>query len=147
MMLTTTSAALFLVVFLADLFGLHTNPYIGIVVFLVLPALFLLGLALVPIGAWVERRRRAAGKAPSALYWPRIDLNDPTQRATAIINFGLTMANIVIVSLAAYRGVEYMNSVQFCGQVCHGPMAPEFIAHEREPHANVKCVDCLVRRR
>src|ERR1700681_3332724 len=82
MVLTTISAALFLVVFLADLFGLHTNPYIGIVFFLVLPALFLLGLALIPIGAWVERRRRAAGKAPSALYWPRIDLNDPTQRAT-----------------------------------------------------------------
>jgi hypothetical protein len=144
MTLTTISAALFLVVFLADLFGLHTNPYIGIVFFLVLPALFLIGLILIPLGAWVERRRRAAGKAPSALSWPRIDLNDPAQRATAVIIFGLTIANIVIVSLAAYRGVEYMDTVQFCGQVCHGPMAPEFVAHEREPHANVKCVDCHV---
>jgi len=27
--LTTTSAVLFLIVFLADLFGLHTNPYVG----------------------------------------------------------------------------------------------------------------------
>src|ERR1700681_445295 len=113
MVLTTISAVLFLVVFLADLFGLHTNPYIGIVFFLVLPALFVIGLLLIPLGAWVERRRRAAGKAPSAVRWPQIDLNDPTQRTTSIIVFALTMANVVIVSLGAYRGVEYMDSVQF----------------------------------
>lgn len=65
MVLTTISAVLFLVVWLADLFGLHTNPYIGIVFFLILPALFLIGLGLIPLGAWRERRRRAAGKPPA----------------------------------------------------------------------------------
>ncbi len=144
MVLTTISAIVFLVVFFADLFGLHTNPYIGIVFFLVLPAVFLVGLILIPFGAWIERRRRAAGKPPSAVSWPRLDLNDPTQRATAVIIFGLTMANIVIVSLAAYRGVEYMDSPQFCGQVCHTAMKPEFVAHEGKPHARVKCVECHV---
>ena len=144
MVLTTISAVLFLVVFLADLFGLHTNPYIGIVFFLVLPALFVVGLFLIPLGAWVERRRRAAGKAPSAVHWPRIDLNDPTQRMTAFIVFLLTIANIVIVSLGAYRGVEYMDSVGFCGQVCHTPMKPEFVAHDNQPHAHVRCVACHV---
>jgi hypothetical protein len=144
MVLTTISAVLFLVVFLADLFGLHSNPYIGIVFFLILPGLFVVGLVLIPCGAWIERRRRAAGLAPSALHWPRIDLNDPAQRTAAVIIFGLTMANIVIVSLAAYRGVEYMDSVQFCGQLCHTVMRPEFVAHEREPHAHVACVECHV---
>ena len=119
MVLTTISAVVFLIVFLADLFGLHTNPYIGIVFFLVLPAIFLFGLLLIPFGAWLERRRLAAGKPPSEVRWPRIDLNDPAQRRVAVMIFALTMANIVIVSLAAYRGVEYMDSVQFCGQVCH----------------------------
>ena len=144
MVLTTLSAVLFLVVFLADLFGLHTNPYIGVLFFLVLPAIFLVGLALIPFGAWVERRRRAAGKAPSSVSWPRIDLNDPAHRTTAVIVFALTIANIVIVSLAAYRGVEYMDSVAFCGQVCHTVMKPEFVAHVSQPHAQVKCVDCHV---
>jgi hypothetical protein len=144
MVLTTISAVLFLVVFLADLFGLHTNPYLGILFFLVLPAVFVLGLLLIPVGAWVERRRRAAGKAPSAVHWPLIDLNDPTQRMTAFIVFLLTMANIVIVSLGAYRGVEYMDSVGFCGQVCHTPMQPEFVAHDKQPHAQIPCVACHV---
>ena len=112
MVLTTISAVLFLVVFLADLFGLHTNPYIGIVFFLVLPALFLVGLVLIPLGAWIERRRRAAGKAPSS----RSVAAHRSQRSPAAQDrlspiFVLTMANVVIVSLAAYRGVEYMDSV------------------------------------
>src|ERR1700686_296358 len=91
MVLTTVSAGVFLVVFLADLFGLHTNPYIGIVFFLALPGLFVIGLILIPCGAWVERRRRESGKAPSAVQWPRIDLNDPAQRTVAVIIFALTM--------------------------------------------------------
>jgi hypothetical protein len=144
MVLTTVSAVLFLAVFLADLFGLHTNPYVGILFFLVLPGLFVVGLVLIPLGAWVERRRRLAGKPPSSAHWPRLDLNNPTQRAAALIVFALTIANIVVVSLAAYRGVEYMDSVQFCGQVCHTVMRPEFVAHENQPHARVKCVECHV---
>jgi hypothetical protein len=144
MVLTTISAVLFVVVFLADLLGVHTNPYIGILFFLVLPAVFIVGLILIPLGAWIERRRRAAGKAPTTVQWPRIDLNDPTQRRTAVIVFALTMANIVIVSLAAYRGVEYMDSVGFCGQVCHTAMGPEFVAHQAGSHAGVRCVNCHV---
>src|SRR2546423_120198 len=122
MVLTTISAAVFIVVLLADLFGWHTNPYIGILFFLILPAVFLLGLALIPLGAWLARRRHLAGKAPLVISWPSIDLNDPRQRTTAVLIFALTMVNIVIVSLAGYRGVEYMDSVAFCGQVCHTVM-------------------------
>jgi len=129
--LTTVSAVLFLVVFLADLFGLHTNPYLGVVFFLILPAAFVLGLVLVAIGAWPTE-------------WPRIDLNVPAQRTMLMIVLALTIANIVIVSMAAYRGVEYMDSVAFCGQVCHTPMQPEFVAHQTGAHANVKCVECHV---
>src|SRR3954470_8122472 len=80
MVLTTISAAVFLVVFLADLFGLHTNPYIGILFFLVLPGIFVFGLILIPLGAWIERLRRAAGKPASDVQWPRIDLNNPDHR-------------------------------------------------------------------
>src|SRR5690349_14823020 len=101
--LTTISAVLFLVVFLADLFGLHTNPYIGIVFFLILPGIFMFGLVLIPLGMWLERRRQRRGDA-TPHRWPRLDLNDPIQRRATVIFLALTLANIVIVSLAAYRG-------------------------------------------
>ena len=144
MILATISAVLFLVVFLVDLFGWHTNPYLGIVFFLILPAFFIAGLLLIPLGAWLERKKRSRGKHPSDLRWPRFDLNDPAQRSAAVIVLILSVANLVIVSLAAYRGIEYMDSVQFCGQVCHGVMKPEFTAYQDGPHSRVTCVQCHI---
>src|SRR4051812_29972804 len=144
MVLTTISAVVFLVVFLADLFGLHSNPYLGILFFLILPGIFIFGLLLIPFGAWFERRRRALGRAPSEIRWPRFDLNDPITRRATVIVFALTIANVVIVSLAAYRGVEYMDSPQFCGQVCHTVMKPEFSAYQDSAHSRVTCVQCHI---
>ncbi len=142
--LTTASALLFLVIFFADLFGMHSNPYIGIVFFLILPGFFILGLLLIPIGAWREQRRLAGEPAGGWSHWPRFDFNDPHQRRAAGIIGGLTVANIVIVSLAAYRGIEYMDSVPFCGQVCHSVMKPEFAAYQDGPHSRVPCVQCHI---
>ena len=42
--ITSFAAVLFTAVFLFDLFGFHTNPYIGIVFFLIVPGIFLIGL-------------------------------------------------------------------------------------------------------
>ena len=80
----------------------------------------------------------------ASAQWPRIDLNNPDHRRTAVGIFALTVANVVIVSLASYRGVEYMDSVQFCGQVCHSVMKPEATAHADGPHARVTCVECHI---
>jgi hypothetical protein len=140
--LVTLSAFTFLFVFLLDLFGFHHNPYFGLVFFLILPMFFVFGLILIPIGVVLERRRRAKGLEPRR--WPRIDLNDRRyQRGAALIG-ALTIVNILIVSLAAYRGIEYMDSTTFCGQVCHTVMEPEFVAHRDGPHSRVKCVECHI---
>ena len=58
--LTTFSAVLFVLVFALELLGFHANPYVGIVIFLIIPALFVLGLLMIPIGVRLERRREAA---------------------------------------------------------------------------------------
>jgi hypothetical protein len=144
MVITAISGVLFIVAIFGDLFARHANPYLSIVFFLVLPALFVFGLLLIPFGAWVERRRRAAGKPPAAVDWPRIDLNVPAQRRVMAIVVAVTIANIAIISLGAYKGVEYMDSAGFCGQVCHTPMKPEFVAHQQGPHSHITCVECHV---
>ena len=56
--ITTLSAFIFLFVFLIDLFGLHSNPYVGLLFFLILPMFFVLGLLMIP--AW-----DCPGAAPS----------------------------------------------------------------------------------
>jgi hypothetical protein len=143
MVVVTISAVLFLSMFLLDLFGYHANPYIGIVFFIVIPAFFIGGLLLIPIGMWLERRRRLHGR-PSHMHWPRLDLNDPIQRRTTFGVLVLTMVNVIIVSLAAYRGIEFMDSPAFCGEVCHEVMAPQYAAFEDGPHARVSCVRCHI---
>jgi len=142
--LTTVSAVLFLVFLGLDLFGYHTNPYIGGFFLMVLPAVFILGLLLIPAGLWRERARRARGLGPSRDHWPRIDLNDTRQRRIAIGVLVLTFVNVIIVSLAAVRGIEYMDSTAFCGSVCHTVMEPEYVAYQDGPHARVKCVECHI---
>ena len=37
-----------------------------------------------------------------------------------------------------------MESPQFCGQVCHTPMHPQFTAWGNGPHAHVECVSCHI---
>jgi hypothetical protein len=103
----TLAAALFLWFFMMDLFGVHANPYLGIVFFLMVPGIFVFGLVLIPIGMLLERRRQKKGISP--VTWPRLDLNLPSHRRTVIAVAALTLVNMVIVSLAAYRGVEYMD--------------------------------------
>ena len=67
---------------------------------------FLFGLALMPLGFWLNRRRRAC--RPGTGLWPKLNLNNSRPRARRISPsiLVLTLVNVVIVSLAAYRGVE-----------------------------------------
>jgi hypothetical protein len=140
--LTTATSFFFLVLVTMQGLGFLQNPYTGILVFVLVPALFLIGLLIMPVGLWLERRRTRAGVA--APVWPRIDLNDPAQRRTLFLTAALTLANVAILSMASYGAVEYTESQAFCGQVCHHVMQPEFVAHQRGPHGRVHCVACHV---
>src|SRR5215471_2950993 len=86
--LATLSAFLFIFVFLIDLFGLHSNPYFGLVFFVILPVVFVAGLLMIPLGVFLERRRQRQGLAPRRL--PRIDLNDPVHQRGIVIFLALT---------------------------------------------------------
>lgn len=142
--LTTVSALLFLTVFFADLLGFPTNPYLGIVFFLVLPSCFVFGLILIPIGVVRSRRREQLMGPVRELTWPVLDFNRSHTRNVVGFLILLTAANVVVISLAAFRGVEYMDSPGFCGQVCHTVMEPEFTAYQAGPHARVHCVACHI---
>jgi nitrate/TMAO reductase-like tetraheme cytochrome c subunit len=139
--LTTTSAGVFLVFFFLDLSGFHTNPYLGIVTFVLVPLVFVLGLALIPIGLW--RRRRAAGAA-GAPSWPALDFSRRPVRLIAMVVLILTGVNIAIVAAASYQTIEYADSTPFCTGLCHTPMEPEATAHRQSVHAGISCASCHV---
>jgi hypothetical protein len=56
----------------------------------------------------------------------------------------LTAVNLVLLSMASYGAVHYMETTEFCGEVCHTTMEPQYVAHQSGPHAKVACVACHV---
>ena len=137
--LVTTAGFSWLFVLPIELRGHTNNPYIGILVFVIIPVIFVLGLVLIALGVFLARRR--IEPAEKGL------LEGPDRRTyirkLAIFFAVTTAANIVIGTQGTYRAVEHMETPQFCGQSCH-VMKPEFTAHQDSPHANVLCVDCHV---
>ncbi len=124
----TASAILIVTLFMLQLFGYRGGPYLGILAYLILPAIFLVGLLLIPAGIALQRRRdraaEARGEAPAA--FPVLDFNDVTTRRRALVFTALTAVNIVILAVATYEGVGTMETTQFCGQACHSVMQPEY---------------------
>jgi nitrate/TMAO reductase-like tetraheme cytochrome c subunit len=141
----TTSAALTLIAFWFYAFILPgpPHPYIGILIFLTLPGVFVLGLILMPVGILLRRRNLVATGKLQSVY-PAIDLRLPTVRHGLFQVAVATILNILIFGTASYRGVEYMDTTQFCGQTCHTVMEPEYTAYQGSPHARVSCVECHI---
>ena len=137
MALVATSLISLLFVLPQQVRGHVDNPYMGIVVFLVLPAIFFTGLALIPIGVYLGKRKIREGLAEKTF-----------DRKTALRRiawfFGITtLLNILIGTQVTYRAVEHMETPQFCGATCH-TMSPEFAAYQNSPHSKVECVECHV---
>src|ERR1700686_718321 len=141
----TTSSAITLIGFWIYDFMLPgpPHPYIGLLIFLTLPAIFILGLLLIPAGIYLRRRKlQNAGELPSV--YPEIDLKTRMMQNGILFIAVATALNVIIFSFASYRGVSYMDTANFCGQTCHTVMAPEFSAYQNSPHSHVECVECHI---
>jgi len=141
----TTSAAITLLVFWIFLIarGGAIHPYYAILFFFILPAVFALGLILMPLGAILRRRKLTSeGGMPAEI--PPVNLRSPMLRRALILVVLLSFVNFAIMGTASYKAIEYMDSAQFCGQTCHTPMQPEYSAYVNSPHSRVACVECHI---
>ena len=134
----------FIFLFGIDVFAHDGNPYMGLLAYVVAPFFMLLGGAIAVFGAWLHRKRlRRSGVGTGARAFS-IDLSRKRDRQVLA---GVAVGAILFLLLTAfgsYQTYSYSESVQFCGQVCHTPMKPEFIAYQHSPHARIDCVECHV---
>src|SRR5208337_2210895 len=107
--ITSAAGATMIGFWLEQMFGRpYDNPYLGIIFFLILPALFVLGLLLIPVGVLVRRRKlQKAGRIPAE--FPRVDFNDRIFRHGVDIVLVATIVNLLVVGAASYRGAAYMD--------------------------------------
>jgi len=143
--LVVATLVLMLSLFMLERFGFEGGPYLGILTYLILPMIMVIGLTMIPIGAvlWRRKIRRTPGGEGTPVM-PVFDLNVPKTRHWLLVFLAATMFNIIILSAATYKGLEVMESVEFCGMACHSVMEPEHTAHQRSPHSRVKCAECHI---
>jgi len=130
--------------FLIDVFSKQPSPYVGILGYMLVPAFFVLGILLIPVGMLLERRQLRKRKPGEVAPYPRIDLNKASQRGAVAFFLSFVVVFVVLSAVGSYRAYEFTDSVQFCGQLCHSVMNPEYTAYQGSPHARVRCVDCHV---
>lgn len=150
---TTVSGVFLLLFFALEILGLlpHFSVYLSLVIYTLLPAFFGMGLFLIPVGMLIKRLRKKREESEDLKvfeqptpFFPTIDLNNPQTRRTAVVVGLLTLANIVIVGIVSVEAIEFTETVQFCGAVCHKPMEPEYVTHQFSPHSKVRCAACHV---
>jgi nitrate/TMAO reductase-like tetraheme cytochrome c subunit len=142
--LALVALANILFLFLIDVLSEKPSPYIGILAYMVGPAFLIVGLLLIPAGLWWDHGRRRRQRPDQPLRYLRIDFNDPNHRGAVAFFFSFTIVFIMMSVIGSYQAYEFTDSVQFCGQLCHSVMNPEFTAYQLSPHARVACVDCHV---
>ncbi len=141
--LVTTSSVSWLFLLPRLVQGTPKDPYLGLLTVFALPGVFFLGLALIPLGMWLSKRRHAGQKTMPATY-QRISLDNPQVRRFLMFVLIATAVNVIIAGQLTSRAVTYMEGDQFCGQTCHVPMQPEYTAYVNSNHARVNCTDCHV---
>lgn len=127
-----------------DQFAGHRNPYVGILAYVVAPVFFLLGSFLALLGALLQRRRERRALLAKKPFGILIDLSRPRDRRILAIFAAGSIAFLFLTALGSYQTYQYTESVEFCGQRCHVPMKPEFVAAQHSAHAKVECVACHV---
>ena len=137
------SLAIILVLLVLGATGIIANPYTGVLTFLVGPMVLAVGLILVPVGI-LRERRRLASKGVVAETFPVLDLNRPEQRKTVTLFGAVTVGLLLLMAVTTYGAAQFMETREFCGDVCHQVMAPEATGHQASPHARVSCVSCHI---
>ncbi|MGN6643485.1 MAG: NapC/NirT family cytochrome c [Verrucomicrobiota bacterium] len=136
----------FLLLFAMDLFAHNGNPYMGILAYVIAPGFLFLGLGMIALGAllqyWKKRRTGEVHKASVSLL--TLDFSRPADRRKLQFFAIGSVAFFLCTAIGSYQSYHVSESVQFCGQACHGPMKPEFTAYQFSPHARVACVECHV---
>ena len=143
-LIVLASAILIFLSLLIDINEGRTNPYMGIFTYLVFPGVLFFGVLLILLGMRFEASRRKRTQKLPELPYPRLDLNDRHQRRMFVLFAVGGAVMTILIGWASYKGFHYTESVEFCGETCHVPMEPEYVAYQESAHARVACVDCHV---
>jgi len=145
-LLAALSFVIFLLLEAARIAGILRSARIGLMTYMALPALFIIGLLLIPLG-WDLLRRRTGGTVLQLLNrkFDSSELEGGFFGSKLVLKAGfLTLVGLLFVIFAGARMLSFMDQPRFCGTACHSVMNPEWVTFQQSPHASIRCVDCHV---
>ncbi len=137
------SLGIIILLFLVSTFIFTDNSYLGIFIYMVLPALLFFGLILIPVGMIKAKKQEKLLRGSSENY-PLWDFNKPSTRNAAAIFLVGTIFLAILSSIGSFQAFHITESNEFCGKLCHIVMKPEYTAYQNSPHSRVNCVECHV---
>lgn len=135
--LVTTAVVADAMLIIGEVLIFESNPYIGIVAYVLFPGMAAAGLGLIPVGILLVIRR--SHHDPVGKLVRRV-----SRKKVFELIVGLTLVNLVIFAFVGYRSIHFMESAEFCGLTCHEVMSPEYTVYQLSHHSGVACVECHV---
>ena len=123
-----------------DFFGGFRQPYMGILIYLIVPSFFWIGLIFAGVGVWLELRRRKKLTAAEA----RVEVSGGRRTRHLVAALVCAFIFLILSSLGSYRAFQVTESPGFCGALCHTVMKPEYTTYKISPHSRVRCAECHI---
>lgn len=123
----------------------ESNPYLGLLTFLILPVAMFIGFVLILIGTRRQKKKSVAlaDSGVARTDYPILDFNDRKLRVAGLTLIGSAAFGIILVAGISAKSVHYLESTEFCGTACH-VMEPEYATYQNSPHSRIKCSECHV---
>jgi nitrate/TMAO reductase-like tetraheme cytochrome c subunit len=118
-------------------------PYAGLL-YVLCTAVMVFGFLLIPVGALIERWRRKGGHRSRPMTEFRFDLRDREHRLGAVAVIAGAVIVLTLFPVGAYKSFHATESIEFCGELCHEVMKPEWVRYQGSSHARVDCVECHI---
>jgi hypothetical protein len=144
LLLAGASIFAFVLLLFMDLASHSSNPYVGILTFLVAPMFLMAGFFIFLFGIW--RRRRRLAKASGSVPHLHIDVDLARKHDRRLLAFFIPASSgfLLLTAMGSYHTYHFTESVQFCGETCHTVMKPELTTYRLSPHARVACAECHI---
>ncbi len=145
LVLVGASLFAFILLFCLDLGAHHSNPYLGVLAYLVAPGFTAIGVGMIVLGIVIQRwQMRRTGTAGDKVPFLMIDTSRPGHRRKLTLFVVGTVVTLLVTALGSYQSYHFSESTGFCGQACHGVMKPEYVTYQHSPHARVSCSECHI---
>jgi hypothetical protein len=138
------AALLIAILLIIDMLAAIHSPYLGVLLFFILPVFFMAGFVLLAWGMKDEHKRRRKSAVVEIPQFPILDLNVGAHRTKFLIFILGTAFVALFLTVIAYEAYHFTESLTFCGELCHEVMEPEATASQNSPHARVSCAGCHV---